>query len=49
MLARIYLIFPQLREKKHDIFDWGLTGANANLLDNLKHNPERKQKALFFF
>ena len=35
-------VFPQFRVNKYDFFDWGLPGANANLLDNVVHNPESK-------
>ena len=35
-------VFPQFRVNKYDFFDWGLPSANANLLDNVVHNPENK-------
>ena len=39
-------VFPQFRVNK---YNWGLPGANANLLDNLVNNPESKISGSIFF
>ena len=33
-------VFPHFKNNKYDLFDWGQSGVDSDLLDNLVSNPE---------
>ena len=42
-------VYPHFKENKYGTFDWGLSGVNADLLNNLVPNPESQTIGSFFF